>query len=120
MTAAPEPTPTPLPLRRRNPPINPSTRPSRASLLTLAVIGVGYLIGLAAPSLVVSPSEPSATVSRVVTAFALTLLGVAISLAAGLLAFRRDRNWAWLIITGVPAVTLVAGGAVLAASKVIT
>jgi len=55
-----------------------------------------------------------------VAAFGLTVLGVVISLGAGLLAFRRTHNWAWLIITGVPAVSLIAGGAILAATKVIT
>jgi len=119
-TASPDPTPTRLPLRHRNPPINPSQPPSRSSVVSLVVVGIGYLISLAAPSLVVSPSAPSAPMSRVLAAFALTLLGVTISVAAGLLAYRRTRNWAWLIITGVPAVSLVAGGAILAATKVIT
>ena len=119
-TASPDPTPTRLPLRHRNPPINPSERPSRASVLSLLIIGVGYLISLVAPSLLVSPSAPSAPMSRVLAAFGFTLLGVAVSVVAGFLAFRRTGNWAWLIITGVPAVTLVAGGAILAATKVIT
>lgn len=118
--ASPDPTPAPLPLRHRNPPINPSGKPARASLVTLAIVGVGYLVSLVAPSMVVSPSQPTAPLSRVVIAFALTVLGVAISFIAGLVAFRRDRNWAWLIITGVPAVSLIAGGAILAATKVIT
>lgn len=119
-TASPDPTPTRLPLRHRNPPINPSQRPSRASVLSLVIVGVGYLISLVAPSLVVSPSAPSAPMSRVLAAFGFTLLGVAVSVVAGFLAFRRTSNWAWLIITGVPAVSLVAGGAILAATKVIT
>lgn len=119
-TASPDPTPTRLPLRHRNPPINPSGRPSRASMLSLLVVGIGYLISLVAPSLLVSPSAPSAPLSRVLAAFGFTLLGVAVSVVAGFLAFRRTSNWAWLIITGVPAVTLVAGGAILAATKVIT
>ena len=115
MTAAsPDPTPTRLPLRHRNPPINPSQRPSRASVVSLVIVGIGYLISL------VSPSAPSAPMSRVLAAFAFTVLGVAVSVVAGFLAFRRTHNWAWLIITGVPAVSLVAGGAILAATKVIT
>lgn len=110
--------PAPPPLRHRNPPINPGERPSRASLLTLALIGVGFVVALGAPSFVVSPSQPTASVSQVVQAFILTLVGVTIAVAAGMLAFRRDKNWAWLIITAVPAFSLLAGGAILAATKV--
>ena len=117
---SPEPTSAPLPLRRRNPPINPSGKPSRANLVSLVVIAVGFIIALGAPSLVVSPSQPSAALGEVVTAFALTAVGVAISLVAGGLAYRRTRDYGWLIATGVPAVALVAGGAILAATKVIT
>ena len=118
--SAVDPNPPPRPLRHRNPPINSAGPPSRASLVTLVVIGLGYLISMALPSLVVSPSAPSAPLSRVLIAFFFTALGVAISVVAGLLAYRRTRNWAGLIVTGVPAVSLVAGGAILAASKAIT
>lgn len=116
-TTSPDPTPTRLPLRHRKTPINRAERPSSASVVSLVIVVVGYLISLVAPSLVVSPSAPSAPMTRVLAAFALTLLGVAVSVAAGLLAFRRTHNWGWLIITGVPAVSLVSGGAILAATK---
>ncbi len=119
-TTSPEPSSAPLPLRHRNPPINPSGKPSRANVVSLIVIAVGYLIGLGAPSLVVSPSQPSAPLRSVLLAFGLTLLGVTIALVAGMLAYRRTRDYGWLIATGVPAVTLVAGGAILAATKVIS
>jgi hypothetical protein len=118
--SAPVHDPEPLPLRRRNPPLHPGPPTSRSSMVSLVVIVIGYLISLGAPSLVVSPGATSAPLSRVVAAFGLTVLGVVISLGAGLLAFRRTHNWAWLIITGVPAVSLIAGGAILAATKVIT
>jgi hypothetical protein len=119
-TQRPEKSEAPLPMRRPNPPINPAGKPTTATLLTLVVIGVGFLIGMAAPSLIVSPMQRTATLNAILTAFGFTLLGAGIALVAGLLAFRRDRNWAWLIITGVPTVVLVTGGAVLAATKVIT
>ena len=81
---------------------------------------VGFVVALGAPSLVVSPSQPSASVGKVVTAFGLTAVGVAIALVAGGLAYRRTRDYGWLIATGMPAIALVAGGAILAATKVIT
>ncbi|HEX8498838.1 MAG TPA: hypothetical protein VF661_16685 [Actinomycetales bacterium] len=119
MTTTPEPAGQPLPMRRRNPPINPSVPPSRNSLVTLGIIVLGYVVSLAAPSLVVSPGQETATVAQVVTAFGLTLLGVAITLGAGMLAFRRDGNYGWLIVTFVPAVAIVGGGAILAGTKVL-
>lgn len=115
-----EPTSPPLPLRRRNPPINPSGKPSRANVVSLVVVAMGFVIALGAPSLVVSPGQPSASLGEVLLAFGLTAVGVAISLVAGGLAYRRTRDYGWLIATGVPAVALVAGGAILAATKVIT
>lgn len=105
------------PLRLRKQPIQPSPRPSRQNILSLLVIGVGYVVSLGAPSLVVSPTQPHAPMAHVLLAFALTLLGVAISLAAGGLAFWRERTYGWLIITWMPAIALVAGGAILTASK---
>lgn len=105
------------PLRPRKAPLRPSPKPSRQNLLSLAVIALGYFVGLAAPWLVVSPTQPHAPMTKVLLAFGLTLLGVAISLAAGGLAFWRERTYGWLIITWMPAVALVAGGAILTASK---
>ena len=105
------------PLRPRKAPLRPSPKPSRQNLLSLAVIGVGYLVSLAAPWWVVSPTQPHAPMSHVLLAFALTLLGVAISLTAGGLAFWRERTYGWLIITWMPAIAMVAGGAILTASK---
>lgn len=115
---SPEQSPAPLPLRRPNPPIHPTGSPSRSTLLTLAFIGLGYVVGLGAPSLVVSPTQPSAPLTEVLLALGLTMVGVAISLAAGGLAFWRDRNYGWLIITWMPAIALVSGGAILAATKI--
>ena len=60
-TASPDPTPTRLPLRHRKTPINRAEPLSHASVVSLVVVVVGYLISLVAPSLVVSPSAPSAS-----------------------------------------------------------
>lgn len=108
----------PLPLRRPNPPINAAGPPSRASKVSIAVIAVGYVVGLAIPPFIVSPGQLNASTGSVLLAFGFTLLGVAIALVAGALALRRTRNFAWLIITGVPSVAIIAGGAILAGTKI--
>jgi hypothetical protein len=33
------------------------------------------------------------------------------------MAYRRRRNWSWLVIGSVPAISLLVGGAILAATK---
>lgn len=117
MTTTPEPAAKPLPMRRRNPPINAAGPPSRASKLSIVFIAVGYLVGLAVPSFIVSPGELNASTGSVVLAFGFTVLGVVIALVAGFIALRRTGNFAWLIITAVPSVAIVAGGAILAGTK---
>ncbi len=117
MTSAASDKPPPLPMRRRNPPINAAGPPTRASKTSIVVIGVGYLVGLAIPPFIVSPGQLNASTGSVLLAFGFTLLGVAIVLVAGALALKRTRNFAWLIITAVPSVAIVAGGAILAGTK---
>lgn len=107
----------PLPMRHSKPPINAAGPPSRASKVSIVVIGLGYLVGLAIPPFIVSPGQLNASTGSVLFAFGFTLLGVAIVLVAGALALKRTRNFAWLIITAVPSVAIVAGGAILAGTK---
>jgi hypothetical protein len=107
----------PLPLRFHNPPLHPAGRPPASSLVSLAVVAAGYLLALVGPSLVVAPTASSAPAGRLATAFGLTALGVAVAVVAAGLAYRRTRNWSWLVIASIPAVALIAGGAILTATK---
>ncbi|MGL5858815.1 MAG: hypothetical protein ACRC35_10515 [Angustibacter sp.] len=87
----------------------------RSSRVQLAVIGTCLAFGLAAPATRVSPSETGADTIRVLEAVGLTVLGVAGACLTGALAFRRTRNYSWLIIAFIPSFSLLAGAAVLAA-----
>jgi uncharacterized BrkB/YihY/UPF0761 family membrane protein len=106
----------PPPLRADNPALH-RIRWRKESLVYLAVVGLGYLIGLVGPSFVVPPGAASAPGDRIVIALAITVLGVAIAMVAAMLAYRRRHNWSWLIIGSVPAIALIVGGAILAATK---
>ncbi len=105
------------PLRFDNPPLHPMDKPPAVSLIELAVLAAAFLFALIAPVFVVSPAETSAPGSRLALAAGLTLLGVAVALVVTALAYRRTRNYSWLVIGVVPSITLVAAAAVLAGTK---
>ncbi len=104
------------PLRHRNPPLQRMGPVPRTSKLTLAGIGAGLLFAVAAPTFVVFPGSTGMRTSQVVGAVLLTVLGVVVSMALAALAFRRTRNYAWLIIGFIPSFTLLVGAAIMAAA----
>jgi uncharacterized BrkB/YihY/UPF0761 family membrane protein len=106
----------PPPLRYDNPPLH-RIGWHRESLVSLAVVLLGYLIGLVGATFVVPPGAASAPNGRILLAFSITVVGVLIALVAAMLAYRRRHNWSWLVIGSVPAIALLLGGAVLAATK---
>jgi hypothetical protein len=106
----------PLPLRYNNPAVH-RIGWHKDSLVALAVVGLGYLIGLLGPALVVPPGAKSAPRDRIAVAFSITVLGVIIAMVTASRAYRRRRNWSWLVIGSVPAISLLVGGAILAATK---
>ena len=108
--------PQPLPLRYENPARN-RIGWHTDSLVHLVIVGLGYLIGLLGPALVVPPGQKGAPDSRILAAFSITVLGVAIAMVAASHAYKARRNWSWLVIGIVPALSLLAGGAILAAVK---
>src|SRR4051795_10574364 len=106
----------PLPVRFENPALH-RIGWHREALVSLVVVGLGYLIGLVGPALVVSPGQATAPKSHITVAFGITVVGVAIAVVTAMLAYRRRRNWSWLVIGTVPAIALLLGGAVLGATK---
>ena len=109
---------TALPLRADNHPIHTQPKPPASSLVSLVVILVGYLFSLAAPFFVVGPSEADAPTGKIWLAFTLTVVGVTVAIVTSAIEYVRTRNWSWLIIGIIPALTLLMCGAILAAAKV--
>jgi hypothetical protein len=78
----------------------------------------GLLVALAVPALVVSPGAQTAPTGRIWLAFAVTVTGAAMMLAAVLALYRRVRDSSVLTLGVVPAVAVVAGGIILAVTKI--
>jgi len=112
---AKQPVPT---VRYHNPALHPMAKPPRISLVELGLLTVAYLFALIAPAFVVSPTAASAPGAKIALAAGLTLLGVAVGHVVAYLAYRRTRNFSWLIIGHVPGITLVVLAIVMAATKV--
>ncbi|WP_309570650.1 hypothetical protein [Deinococcus sp.] len=107
----------PHPIRARKLVNHRSRRLLRAEQGSIAWIGAGFAFALIAPAMVVSPMDMQASAPAAITAASLTLVGVCAALTAGWIAFQRSQVYGWLISTWLPAFGLVAGAAVLAATK---
>jgi ABC-type transport system involved in multi-copper enzyme maturation permease subunit len=107
-----------LPLRADNQPIHTQPKPPASSLASLVVILAAYVFSLVAPVLVVGPTEKDAPTGRIWLAFTLTAVGVLVAIVTSAIEYVRTKNWSWLIVGIVPALTLLMCGAILAAAKV--
>jgi hypothetical protein len=109
---------TALPLRADNHPIHTQPKPPASSLVSLIVILAGYVFSLVAPVFVVGPNQHDAPTGKIWFAFALTVVGVLVAVVTSAIEYLRTKNWSWLVIGIVPALTLLLCGAILAAAKV--
>ena len=92
-------------------------RPDRTSLLFTAVWAIGLAIALVAPALIVPPGERSAEVGPVLLALSMTVFGALIMLLAAFGLWRKFREPLVSVLGAVPAIAVVAGGIMLAATK---
>lgn len=88
-----------------------------SSLVELSIVIAAYLFALVAPSFVVPPGATSAPPGRLLLAVVLTLVAVGVALFTSFMAYRRTHNFSWLVIGGVPSVTLMMGAAILSGTK---
>jgi hypothetical protein len=109
---------TALPLRADNHPIHTQPKPPASSLVSLAVILVAYVLSMAVPFFIVGPTEKDAPTDKIWIAFACTVLFVLVAIVTSAIEYLKTRNWSWLMIGIVPALTLMMCGAILAAAKV--
>jgi hypothetical protein len=105
------------PLRYTDPNTHHMDKPPAISLVELAVVGAALLFALIAPALVVSPSATNAPSGRVAVAAGLSVVGALVAVVVALLAYRRTRNFSWLVIGIVPSLTMIIGAAIMAADK---
>jgi branched-subunit amino acid transport protein len=104
-------------LRYTDPDTHHMDKPPAISLVELALVGAAYLFALVAPTFVVPPGQETAPGGRVALAAGLTVLGVLVAVVVAMVAFRRTRNFSWLVIGVVPSFAIIAGAAILAGTK---
>jgi hypothetical protein len=87
---------------------------------TLGLIGlwvVGVIIALFVPALIVAPGAKSPPAGDVAWAFTTTVVGAAVMLLASFGLWRRTGEAGVTVMGAVPAAACVAGGIILAATK---
>jgi uncharacterized membrane protein SirB2 len=92
-------------------------RPDGFTLAMIVLWVVGLIIALAVPALIVPPTARHPSVGQTWFAFAFTLLGALIMLAASTLHYRRERDTSVLTLATVSAIAVVVGGIILVATK---
>lgn len=92
--------------------VAPFRRPQvpRQTVALGALWVLGGLVGTALPALIVPPTSTGLAVSRVLLAFSLTVVGVAVMAFACLLLYRRTKDRGVLVFALVPTGVLLAGG----------
>jgi hypothetical protein len=103
--------------QRAQPPIR-WPHPTRGSLGLVALWAVGLVVALLVPAAFVSPTAKNPPTGDVLLAFGSTLLGAAIMVAISMILWRRMKDASVLVMGIVPAVAVVAGGVILAATKI--
>ncbi len=105
-----------LPIRPSKPVTQRMGPVSRRSLAELLALAGCLAFSLIAPATIVPPGSTQATRDELWRATLLTILGVAVAIFIGLTAFRRTKNYAWLVIIGIPSFAILAGGAIMLAN----
>jgi hypothetical protein len=87
------------------------------TLRALAVWLLGLAIALGIPALIVPPGADTAPIGKVLTALGFTVLGAGVMLLASYGLYRRHHDALVFVMGGVPAISCIAGGVVIAAGK---
>jgi hypothetical protein len=103
---------------RAQPPIR-WPRPDRPTLTLVGLWAVGVFVALFVPALFVAPTAKNPPAGQVWLAFSSTVIGAIIMLASVFALWRRNRDSAVFVLGTVPAVACVAGGIILAATKLL-
>jgi hypothetical protein len=92
-------------------------KPDGTSLMFTGLWALGLVIALVAPAMVVPPGDKTADAGPVVMALSLTVFGALIMLLAAFALWRKYREPLLSVLGAVPAIAVVAGGIMLAATK---
>lgn len=103
--------------QRAQPPIRWPKLDSR-SLGLVALWAIGLAVAILVPAAFVSPTAKNPATGDVVLAFGSTLLGAAVMIGVATVLWRRMKDPSVMVMGIVPAVAVVAGGVILAATKI--
>ena len=92
-------------------------RPTTPNIVGVVLIAAALVVAVAVPAAIVPPAAKSAPGSQLLLAFAITAFGAVLAVAVAVWRMWRTRDWAWLVLASVPAIVVIVGGAVLAATK---
>jgi hypothetical protein len=84
----------------------------------VALWAAGLLVALALPAAIVNPTAENPPAGDVRLALGCTVLGSIIMIISAVILQRRTRDSGLLVLGLVPAAVCIAGGAILAASKI--
>lgn len=91
--------------------------PGRAVLVLIGVWMVGLALAVVVPALIVPPGAATAPTGDVLLALVSTVVGAAVMIGVGLVFLRRHEDPVATAFGVVPGVTLIAGGLIMAATK---
>jgi hypothetical protein len=89
-------------------------RPDSTTITAIVIWLVGLVVALLVPAAIVPPGSETAEPGRIWTAFAVSVVGAAITLGATAFHARRKGDSAVLILGLVPAFSAVVGGVIFA------
>jgi hypothetical protein len=92
-------------------------RPDPATLGFVGVWAVGIFVAVFVPALIVPPNEKHPATGAVWLAFSTTVVGATVMMLTAVGLWRRGRDSSVFVMGAVPAVSCVAGGIILAATK---
>src|SRR4051812_23745688 len=101
---------------RAQPPIR-WPHPDAIGIFLMLIWVVGLAFALAVPAFIVSPGETVAPPADVVWALVSTVVGALVMLVSAYVMYRRTHEVGFAVLGGVPAASTLAGGIVLAATK---
>jgi hypothetical protein len=105
-------------VERAQPPIR-WPHPDRSSVLIIALWGLGLLVALIVPALIVPPSQKTATVADAWTAFSFTVVGAILMIGATGWHYRRTKDSGILLLGAVPGTAVIIGGVMMATVKIL-
>jgi hypothetical protein len=101
---------------RAQPPIR-WPHPDAIGVFLMLIWAVGVVFALAVPAFIVSPGDATAPTADVLWAMTSTIVGSLVMMVSAYVLYRRTHEVGFAVLGAVPAFSCLAGGIILAATK---